>query len=264
MWQRSKDIDPPLPGPPPNEQPRNRGRRNINAGNRDLIFKRRDPKPAFRAVVEFLWPRGGWSRAFQYVKHRMRRLPDSPERIARGVWAGVFTAFTPFYGLHFLVAAIMARLMKGNLLAALMGTFFGNPLTYVPIGIAALQTGYFVLGTRMNEGVHRSFGGKFADAGSDLWHNFRAIFTDGQADWAGLGVFWSEIFYPYLIGGILPGIITATVSYYLMVPLLRAYQKRRRGMIKAKFEALKSKAAAKAETGKVKKKKKAKERLNES
>jgi len=32
-----------------------------------------------------------------------------------------------------------------------------------------------------------------------------------------------------------------------MVPVLRAYQKRRRGMIKAKFEALKAKAAAKSE-----------------
>ena len=212
-----------------------------------MIFKRRDPKPTLRAVAEFLWPRGGWARAFHYVKHRMRRLPDSPERISRGIWVGVFTAFTPFYGLHFVIAFVLARLMKGNLLAALMGTFFGNPLTYVPIGVAALQTGHFVLGTRLSEGVQRSFGGKFADAGSDLWHNFLAIFTRAEAEWSGLRVFWAEVFYPYLIGGILPGIFCATVSYYLMVPLIRAYQKRRKGMIKAKFEALKVKAAAKAE-----------------
>lgn len=212
-----------------------------------MIFKRRDPKPTLRAVAEFLWPRGGWTRAFHYVKHRMRRLPDSPERISRGIWVGVFTAFTPFYGLHFLVAAVLARLMKANLLAALMGTFFGNPLTYVPIGVAALQTGHFVLGTRLSEGVERSFGGKFADAGSDLWHNFLAIFTRAEAEWSGLRVFWAEVFYPYLIGGILPGIFFATLCYYLTVPLIRAYQKRRKGMIKAKFEALKAKAATKAE-----------------
>ena len=65
-----------------------------------MIFKRRDPKTYLRAVVEFVWPRGGWARAFHYVRHRLRRLPDSPERIARGMWAGVFAAFTPFYGLH--------------------------------------------------------------------------------------------------------------------------------------------------------------------
>ncbi|MGB3244059.1 MAG: DUF2062 domain-containing protein [Sulfitobacter sp.] len=217
-----------------------------------MIFKRRDPKPTLRAIAEFLWPRGGWARAFHYVKHRMRRLPDSPERIARGIWAGVFTAFTPFYGMHFIVAAIVARIMKANMLAALMGTFFGNPLTYVPIGVAALQTGHWLLGTRMSEGVQRSFGGKFADAGSDLWFNFIAIFTESRADWHGLSVFWTEVFYPYLIGGILPGIICASISYYLMVPLIRAYQKRRKGMIKKKFESLK----AKAESGKAVKKKK--------
>ena len=212
-----------------------------------MIFKRRDPKPTLRAIAEFLWPRGGWTRAFHYVKHRMRRLPDSPERISRGIWVGVFTAFTPFYGLHFVIAVLLARLMKANILAALMGTFFGNPLTYVPIGVAAMQTGYFLLGTQLTEGVQRSFGGKFADAGSDLWNNFLAIFTDARADWSGWGVFWDQVFYPYLIGGILPGIICASVSYYLMVPLIRAYQKRRRGMIKAKFEALKSKTAAKGD-----------------
>ena len=59
-------------------------------------------------IVEFVWPRGGWGRAFHYVKHRMRRLPDTPEKIARGIFAGIVTAFTPLFGLHFLVAAIIA------------------------------------------------------------------------------------------------------------------------------------------------------------
>ncbi|MEM9967000.1 MAG: DUF2062 domain-containing protein [Pseudomonadota bacterium] len=212
-----------------------------------MIFKRRDPKPMLRAAAEFLWPRGGWRRAFHYVRHRMKRLPDSPERIARGIAAGVFTAFTPFYGLHFLIAALLARLMNGNILAALMGTFFGNPLTYVPIGIAALQTGHWLQGTTMGEGVNRSFGGKFLDAGRDLWHNFKAIFTDAEADWSGWVVFADEIFYPYLIGGIIPGLICAVLCYYPVVPLLRAYQKRRKGLIKSKFKALKDSAIAKAE-----------------
>jgi len=212
-----------------------------------VIFKRRDPKPFFRALAEFLWPRGGWARAFHYVKHRMRRLPDSPERIARGIWAGVFTTFTPFYTMHFFVAAIIAKGMRGNVLASLMATFFGNPLTYVPIGLASLKTGHWLLGTKMDESEHRSFGGKFADAGADLLRNFYAAFTPDTADWSGLAVFWTEVFYPYLVGGIIPGVVCGTISYYLSVPVIRAYQKRRKGLIKAKFEALKQKAAAKAE-----------------
>ena len=72
-----------------------------------------------------LYPRGGWLRAFHYVKHRVRRLPDSPQKIARGVAAGVFTAFTPFYGFHFVTAYILARLVRGNGLASMMATFNG-------------------------------------------------------------------------------------------------------------------------------------------
>jgi uncharacterized protein (DUF2062 family) len=208
-----------------------------------LVFKRRDRRSVLRATGDLLYPKGGWQRAFQYVKHRVRRLPDSPERIARGIWAGVFTTFTPFYGAHFIVAAIIARLMNGNLFAALTSTFFGNPLTYVPIGVIALQTGHWLLGTELDEGAHRSFGGKFVDAGDDLWSNLKALFTDAEPDWHGLHVFYDEVFFPYLVGGLIPGAIAATVCYVLSVPVIRAYQKRRRGKIKAKFDAIKRKAS---------------------
>ncbi|MCR8824949.1 DUF2062 domain-containing protein [Pseudosulfitobacter koreensis] len=211
-----------------------------------MIFKRRDSKPILRALAEALWPRGGWARAFHYVKHRVRRLPDTPERIARGICAGVFTTFTPFYGMHFIVAATVATAMRGNILAALMATFFGNPLTYVPIGIASLKTGHWLLGTQMEDDAHRSFGGKFYDAASDLWDNLIAVAQGNPTDWAGLERFFHEIFFPYLVGGIIPGVICGGIAYYMAVPLLRAYQKRRKGAIKAKFEALKSKAAQKA------------------
>jgi len=211
-----------------------------------VVFKRRDTRPFFRAAFELLWPRGGWGRAFQYVKHRVRRLPDHPERIARGIWAGVFTTFTPFYGVHFFIAAGLATAMRGNIIASLMATFFGNPLTYVPIGIVSLQTGHWLLGAEMNEETERSFGGKFVDAGGDLWHNLKGVAMGQPRDWTKLQIFYDEIFFPYLVGGIIPGVVTATIAYYVSVPVIRAYQHRRKGTIKAKFEALKAKAAAKA------------------
>ena len=207
-----------------------------------MVFRRRDRRSILRAIADFLYPRGGWTRAFHYVKHRIRRLPDTPERIARGIWAGVFAAFTPFYGLHFLVAAIVAKLGRGNIFAALMATFFGNPLTYVPIGVVALQTGHTLLGTEFEEGQHRSFGGKFVDASQDLKNNFMALFTEREADWAGLSVFYDEVFFPYMVGGVIPGILAASICYYVSLPLIRAYKKRRKGAIKAKFEAIRKKA----------------------
>ncbi|WP_386684362.1 DUF2062 domain-containing protein [Loktanella sp. R86503] len=201
------------------------------------MFKRRDRRPIWQVVTAAVYPRGGWGRAFSYVKHRVRRLPDTPEKIGRGIWAGVFTTFTPFYGLHFIVAALIARVLRGNILAALMATFFGNPLTYVPIAAVSLKTGHWLLGSKLH-GPPISLGEKFADAGADLWHNVIAIFTPEQMDWQGLSIFYFDIFYPYMIGGVLPGIFTATAAYYLSVPVLQAYQKRRRNILRAKLESL--------------------------
>jgi len=206
-----------------------------------VVFKRRDKRPIWVAVRDFLWPRGGWARAFEYVKHRVQRLPDTPERICRGIWAGVFTAFTPFYGLHFVISALLALVMRGNVLAALMGTFFGNPLTYIPIGVLSLGTGYTVLGLPVDRSLfrggpeHCSLGCRFSNAFSDLWHNFVAIFTERTAEWHGLANFWSEVFWPYFIGGIAPGVFFATLSYYVSLPLIKAYQARRRNRLRKKM-----------------------------
>lgn len=191
-------------------------------------------------MLRALWPKGGWARAATYVKHRVRRLPDTPEKISRGIWAGVFTSFTPFYGLHFLISAGLAKAMRGNIVAALLATFFGNPLTYVPIGVIALNTGYWMLGTRPPHGFERGLFEKFAGAGADLWHNVLSMFTPRTAHWGRLEVFHDEVFLPYLVGGIVPGIVAATVCYYLSTPVLRAYQNRRRKTLRTKLEKLKT------------------------
>lgn len=210
-----------------------------------MVFKRRDRRSPVQIASELVYPRGGWTRAFHYVKHRVRRLPDSPERIARGIGAGVFASFTPFYGLHFLVAAVVARLLNGNILAALSGTFFGNPLTYVPIGVVCLQTGHFLLGTKFHKGDTHGLMGKFTDAMGDLKNNFIAMFTDRVADWHGLSIFYNEVFFPYMIGGVLPGILAGVICSYLSLPLIRTYQQRRRDKIKAKFDEIKRLAETK-------------------
>ena len=162
--------------------------------------------------------------------------------------AGVFTTFTPFFGLHFVIAALVAFVVRGNVLAALLSTFFGNPLTYVPIAMTSLRTGYWMLGLEWGRGnVHGSLGEKFGDAWGDLHHNFLAMFSDATADWHGLRLFYDEVFFPFMIGGIIPGIFVGIIFYYISLPLIRAYQHRRKGAIKAKLAALKKKAQAKAD-----------------
>ena len=199
------------------------------------MFKRRDRRPVWRVVTSAVYPDGGWRRAFWYVQARLQRLPDTPEKIGRGVWAGVFTTFTPFFGLHFVVAALVAKAMRGNILASLMATFFGNPLTYLPIAVASLGTGRWMLGRGHDPHEIATLGHRFSDAGRDLWHNTRALFTPERADWQNLQLFFDDIFLPWMIGGLVPGMITATLVYYAIVPILAAQQKRRRNKLRAKL-----------------------------
>ncbi|MBO6866301.1 MAG: DUF2062 domain-containing protein [Thalassococcus sp.] len=207
-----------------------------------MVFKRRDRQPLYQRALRALWPKGGWARAARYIKHRIHRLPDPPEKIARGIFAGVMTTFTPFYGFHFFFAWILALAVRGNVVAALLGTFFGNPLTYVPIGVISMKTGYWMLGIERDPEHHSSLGKKFVLAGQDLWDNLMSLFTGATPDWTDLAIFYREVFYPYLVGGIVPGIITGLVAYYLSVPLIRAYQNRRKGALKARLAKLKKRA----------------------
>lgn len=198
-------------------------------------------------MVETLYPRGGWSRAAQYITHRLQRLPDPPHRIARGIFAGVFTTFTPFYSVHFFIAAGIALALRGNVLAALLATFFGNPLTYIPIAIVSLKTGHFLLGTEFDPEINKSLLRNFADAGHDLYSNFLAAFTRDEADWTNLRIFYDEVFFPYMIGGIIPGLVAGIAAYYVALPLITAYKKARRGRLKKKLETLRAKAKVRAD-----------------
>jgi uncharacterized protein (DUF2062 family) len=208
-----------------------------------VVFRRREKRGFWGALREGLWPRAGWRRAAEYVRHRIRRLPDSPEKIGRGVWAGVVASFTPLFGLHFVVAVLLAKVIRGNFLAALIGTFFLNPLTIVPMGLVAMNLGYLLLGSRPAEGVAAELPEVFAAAGEDLWRNLAAVFGRGEADWAGLAAFRDEVFLPHLVGGIIPGVIVATAFYALTVALVRGYQARRRTRLGERLAALQKKLA---------------------
>jgi len=150
------------------------------------------------------------------------------------------------YGLHFVIAFVIAKLMRGNVFAALMATFFGNPLTYFPIALVSLRTGYWLTDQEQFDESRHGVMDSFVRASDDLWDNFKAIFTPKEADWSRLFDFFDEVFYPFLIGGIVPGVVAGLIAYYMSVPVIRAYQKRRTAKVKAKLDALRKKARLKA------------------
>lgn len=210
----------------------------ISAGNpedRALVFRRRNRRTPLEWMRESVYPKGGFRRAAYYVSHRLRRLPDEPHRIARGVFAGVFVSFTPLFGFHFLSAAGLAWLMRGNILAALLATFVGNPITTPFIAVTAVETGHWLLGSSVDMSF-LSIVTAFSNAGTELWENVRALFTDAPTQWSSLSDFFHAYYWPYLIGGILPGLAVSLLFYWATIPLVRTYQKIRSNKLRERAE----------------------------
>lgn len=182
-----------------------------------------------------VYPQGGFRRATQYVLHRMRRLPDSPQRIARGVFAGSIVGFLPLPGMQFIAAWLASRLVNGNLLAALLATFNTNPLTTPFFAVLAMSLGHWMLGIQKPLSPEY-IGMAFANAGGDLWFNIKALFGPEIPRWDGLIQFWHEIYLPYFLGALGPGLLLSVIFYYLTIPLVTAYQKARAAKSKERNE----------------------------
>jgi uncharacterized protein len=191
-----------------------------------LVFRRRDKLGWGAWLREQVYPRSGFKRATRYVVYRMRRLPDQPHRVARGVFAGFFIGFLPLPGLQFLAAWGAARLVRGNVLAALLGTFNTNPVTTPFFAVLAMTLGHWIMGIEAPLNA-KYIGHAFGEAGHDLWFNFLAMFGPQKTQWDGLIQFWHEIYIPYLIGALGPALILSTIAYYVTIPLVEAYQKAR-------------------------------------
>ena len=207
-----------------------------------MIFKRRDRPSPFSRLREFFYPRKGFWRGMGYIGKRMRRLPDTPHRIALGFACGTFASFTPFFTLHFFLAAFCAWIIRGNIIAALFGTAVGNPLTFPAIASAGLWLGRAILG-REDEGsdfnaVMDGFG-----AGADaLWAWAKSWFGAGEPDMGGLMLFLDDVFLPYLVGGSIIGVIAAGASYWILGPLVAAYQARRQRIFEQRAAARQAEA----------------------
>ena len=157
------------------------------------MFRRREQRTFTQRLSEAVYPRGGWKRAVMYMQYRVRRLPDSSDRIARGIAVGVMATFTPFYGMHFLVAFILARIVGGNVFAGLAATFVGNPITFPFIGFLCMKLGHLLMGTKFDKEAQRTFMHSFVDAWHDLKENIWALFSGGTYDWhASGGSIWEE------------------------------------------------------------------------
>jgi len=107
------------------------------------MFKRRHPLRFIRRIREFIWPTMGWKRVSLYIGHRLVRLKESNYRISMGLAAGGSVSFTPLPGTHFIQGVLFAYILRGNPIAAIIGTFYGNPWTFPFMWWAAYEVGVF-------------------------------------------------------------------------------------------------------------------------
>ena len=110
-----------------------------------LLFRSRTNRFA-RAAAAFVWPKKGFIRGWIYIAIRILRLRSTDYALAAGLAAGVFTAMTPFLGIHFVIAAGLAWLIRGNIMMSLVGTFAGTPWTFPLFWVGTYSVGTWVLG----------------------------------------------------------------------------------------------------------------------
>ena len=109
------------------------------------MFRRRHPHRLFRRLRAALWPSLGWARYFTYLRLRLARLSGSPHSIALGFACGVALAPTPILGTHLIGAALLAVVLRGNVIASAIGCLVGNPWTFPFLWAATLEIGRFMV-----------------------------------------------------------------------------------------------------------------------
>jgi uncharacterized protein (DUF2062 family) len=110
-----------------------------------MLFRRRSRETWSKRLRVVVWPRRSFWRSARYFAARALRLTATPHAIAAGVAAGVFASFLPFPGFHFILAAIVAWIIAGNIVASAFGTAIGNPLTFPLIWGSTLEIGRAIL-----------------------------------------------------------------------------------------------------------------------
>ncbi len=100
------------------------------------MIQRQSVRGFSKRLRAFVWPKKGFIRAWKYLAVRLSRLKKSPHAIAAGAASGVAASFSPLLGLHIVLAGVLTFITRGSMVAALVGTLIGNPLTF-PIFFSA-------------------------------------------------------------------------------------------------------------------------------
>lgn len=167
---------------------------------------------------EYFWPSAGWRRALSYLKHRLARIPGTSYAIAAGFACGAAVSFTPFLGLHFLLAALLAWIIGANIFTSAMGTVIGNPWTFPVIFPATYYVGCWLLGMPGNDDflaqIHDTLGR----------YRLAEILSSPMST---LGPFLKLTLLPMFIGSLLVGSVIWFILFWVLEKLVREYKIKR-------------------------------------
>ena len=183
-----------------------------------MLFRSKHKPSLLTRSLNLIWPRSGLSRSSKYLMHRVKRIRATPRVIALGFAAGAFASFTPFVGFHFVVAAVLAAVIGGNVLASALGTCVGNPLTFPFIWLSTYNVGGFLLGYDHRDELSLSM------PDGTFWLLFTNPVEFWQVFWGALG----PVLVPMMLGSLPLGIVCALIMYFTLYPAVEGYQKRRK------------------------------------
>ena len=159
---------------------------------------------------------GYWNKQKRYWLAKIKRLKGTPGSVASGIACGVAVSFTPFVGAHFVLAMSSAWILRGNIVAAALGTAFGNPWTFPFIWISILYTGRKILGAGYEGIADVNFTSLFSNA-------FKAVIN------MDFNAFWSDVWpilYPMIIGCIPYVLVSWWLSYIAIKGILEKRRKK--------------------------------------
>ena len=177
-----------------------------------MLFKRRVELKKRQKIANFFAPSKGLWRSFKYIWRRIWRINATPYAIAFGVAAGGFASCTPFLGLHFVIAAVIAYVFSASLLASALGTAIGNPITFPFIWYIIRKIGDFILG---NDHIP-----------TEQIHITKHMFRNG---WDGM---WLSL-KPMIIGSVPLGLLVGGILYFIVYRAVVLYQKPRKHKFKS-------------------------------
>ena len=94
---------------------------------------------------------------YKKILSLFRNQNGTPFFNAKGLAIGVFSGCFPFFGFQTLIGVFFAKLAKGNIVLAAIGTWISNPFTYIPLYYFNYKVGSIFLNTSTNEIIEKSF-----------------------------------------------------------------------------------------------------------